>query len=114
MSCCNEITVTVENKPVDNVNVYIDETGVGVRPLLNFIYLLSSNFNTQQQVMSTILANSSVWQETYNELNTIQPLSSNWVETFEEVNLIQNSLSSNWQKTFEYVEAGILINGGTF
>jgi len=111
----NQIVVSVDSKPSDNIIVNIDKTGVlAVRPLLNFIYSLSSAFNTQQQVMSTVLTNSAQWQEAYNEINTMQPLSSNWIETFDEVNMIQNSLSSNWQKSFEFIENGITVNGGLF
>ena len=114
MSCCNEITVTVENKPQDNINVYIDETGIGLIPLFNFIALLSSNFNTYQQVMTTVVSNSADWQETYDEVNVIQnTLSAGWQENYHDVNLIQNTLSAKWQETFEYINSGI-VDGGIF
>lgn len=96
MSCCNEITITVENNPQDNINVYIDEKGLGIKPILNFISLLSSNFNINQQVVSTFVSNSADWQETYDE-----------------VNLIQNTLSGNWQDSYEHFNSGI-IDGGFF
>lgn len=113
MSSYNEITVSVDNNQ-DNITVYIDETGVGIRPILNFISLLSSNYNVHQQVMSTVLTNSAAWEETYHEVNLIQnTLSADWQETYDEVNLIQTTLSSKWQETFEYIDSGI-VDGGTF
>lgn len=114
MSCCNDITVTVQNNPHDNIVVYIDEKGVGIKPILNFISVLSSNFNIQQEVTTTMLNNSANWQETFNDVNIIQDtLSATWRETYDEVNIIQNTLSAGWQETFEYFESGV-INGGFF
>jgi len=113
MSSYNEISVSVDNNQ-DNIVVYIDETGVGIRPILNFISLLSSNYNINQQVMSTVLTNSAAWQETYEEVNTIQnSISADWNDTFQEVNTIQEKLSAQWQKSYERVELGI-VDGGNF
>lgn len=113
MSSYNEITVSVDNNQ-NNITVYIDETGVGIRPILNFISLLSSNYNINQQVMSTVLTNSAAWEETYHEVNTIQnSISADWHDTFREVNTIQEILSAQWQKSYEKVELGI-VDGGNF
>ena len=132
MSCYNDTVITINGGCRDNISVYVDETGQGIRPILNFISLLSSDYNLYRQVMSTVTVNSANWQETYDEVNTmqytltsnwqetyeemnlIQPLSSNWQETFIEVNTIQNTLSSDWQKSFEYINNGITIDGGLF
>jgi hypothetical protein len=113
MSSYNEISVSVDNNQ-DNIVVYIDETGKGIKPILNFISLLSSNYNVHQQVMSTVLTNSAAWEETYHEVNTIQnSISADWHETFQEVNTIQEKLSAQWQKSYDVVQLGI-VDGGNF
>jgi hypothetical protein len=113
MSGYNETSVTVQNSQ-NNITVYIDETGIGIRPILNFISLLSSNYNMQQQVMSTVLTNSAAWEETYHDVNLIQnTLSADWNDTFTEVNTIQEKLSAQWQKSYDRVELGI-VDGGNF
>lgn len=110
----NTITVSIDDAPTNNISVYIDETGIGIRPILNFISLLSSTFNINQQVISTVLTNSANWEETFNEVNVLQDtLSANWQETFSEVNILQDTLSANWEKTYDIVKSSI-VDGGTF
>jgi hypothetical protein len=113
MSCYNDTVITINGGCRDNISVYVDETGQGIRPILNFISLLSSDYNLYQQVMSTVTINSANWQETYDEVNLLQPLSAGWQETYDEVNTMQYTLTSNWQQTYEYIDLGV-VNGGSF
>jgi hypothetical protein len=113
MSCCNEITVTVENQPQDNITVYIDEKGIGVLPLFNFISLLSSSYQTINSAATNVISNSAAWfnETEINELNVLQELSACWEETCDEVNFLQQNLSANWQQAADYVNTGVVDSG---
>jgi hypothetical protein len=112
MSYPNEITVTIQNPQKNNVSVYVDEKGISIAPIFNFINKLQTTYDTHQNAASLVLKASSDWQKTHEDFTSLKmTLSAGWQETFGEVNVIQSSLSSNWQKSYEIIKTGIFDAG---
>ena len=144
--CCNDnIVINQIDKSQDSIvineslgfnNVVVNinpPTDLKTNPLLNFLNIISSNFDKFTDVANNVISNSSFylntqgmndlslisglsakWQETAFEVDTMQiGLTGIWDETYNEVNTIQDSLSAGWQETYNIVKTGV-IDGGYF
>jgi hypothetical protein len=106
-------TVTVNMQTPDNITVYIDADGVGLKPLANILQTLSSSYQLFNSVTTNVIANSAAWFNApeITELNTLQELSACWEETCDEVNFLQQNLSANWQGASDFINNGVIDPG---
>lgn len=107
------ITVNVQNDPADNITVYIDERGIGLLPISNFLKTLSANYQSINSATTNVISNSAAWfnEKEINELNQLQELSACWEETCDEVNFLQQSLSANWQNASNFINNSVIDSG---